>query len=77
MQLYNNLQLGIGLRYEVCINRRTEDGLTNGSACTIQKISTVGTRPTGIVCVLFEKADIGKLTRQQNIRLFTPGISKD
>uniref|UniRef100_A0A8C4NJN1 ATP-dependent DNA helicase n=1 Tax=Eptatretus burgeri TaxID=7764 RepID=A0A8C4NJN1_EPTBU len=39
MQLHTNLQLALGLRYDLCVNVNVEDGLTNGAACVVTRFA--------------------------------------
>ena len=66
MQLHSVLQLAVDIKYEISLNVRTEDGLTNGAACEVKHLSVNTQKPSGIVWVVFDEPDIGKLTRQEN-----------
>lgn len=66
-QLYGSLQLSVGFRYEISINHRTEDGLTNGAACDVKRIHVNGMKPSGVVWVHF--LDVGQKTRQDCTKL--------
>lgn len=38
MGLQKNLQVGVGVQYELCVNINVEDGMTNGSPCIVQML---------------------------------------
>ena len=73
MQLYTLLQVSLGLRYEISVNIRIEDGLTNGTGFVLKKINVHQSTHNGILQGSFDDADVGKLTRQENKRLYKTG----
>ena len=59
-QLVTNLHITESERTEVAINIRTDDGITNGAGNVVKRIQLqVNNRPTGIVWVQFDHADVG------------------
>ena len=75
MQLHSPLQLAVGLQYDVSINIRTKDGLTNGASCIFRAIHIYGNKPSGLLWVKFNKPDIGQMARQENRCLFKNDIN--
>ena len=75
MQLHSPLNLAEGLQYDVSINTRTEDGLTNGASCVLKCIKTKGTKPSGVLWVAFAEGNIGQMTRQENKRLYRSSMN--
>ncbi len=74
-QIILNLQLAEGERTELAMNVRTEDGMTNGAGNIVKKINlTQRCKPSGIVWVQFDHADIGQKTRHENRHLYVQGI---
>ena len=75
-QLAHKLNTAVGLRTEIAIYIRTDDGLTNGASNVIKRIHLNNEgKPSGLVWVLFDCDDVGKKTRQENRNLYTGGIS--
>ena len=74
MQLYTTLHLATDLRYDVSINVRIEDGITNGASCIIKKLCISGNNPTGTVWVEFNDKNVGEMTRKDNKCLYKKGI---
>ena len=59
-QLVTNLRITESERTEVTINVRTDDGITNGAGNVVKRIQLqVNNRPTGIVRVQFDHANVG------------------
>jgi len=75
MQLYGMLQVAVGVQYDLSINYRTEDGLTNGATCQVKKLAMNTNTPSGIIWVQFVDKEIGKLTRAENKRLYRNDVS--
>ena len=74
-QIISNLQLALGERTEIAINIRTDDGMTNGAANVVKKIQlNERDKPSGIIRVQFDHADVGKKTRHENRQLYVQGI---
>ena len=74
-QMFSLLQLAEGLRTELVVNMRTEDGMTNGAGNIVKKINLHQSgRPSGIVWVQFDHPDVGQKTRHDNRNLYVQGI---
>jgi len=74
-QLHGVLNLAIGERTEICLNTRTDDGMTNGASNVIKCIQLHQTgKPSGIVWVKFDHTDVGEKTRHENRQLYVTGI---
>jgi len=75
-QLHSILNLATGERKEISLNTRTDDGLkTNGAGNVIKLMKIRQTdRPSGIVWVQFDHADVGEKTQRDNRRLYVQGI---
>ena len=72
-----NLQLAEGERTELAANLRTDDGMTNGAANIIRKIQLhERSRPSGIIWVEFDHANVGEKTRHDYRHLFVQGIER-
>ena len=70
-QIISNLQLAVGERTEIAVNVRTEDGMTNGAGNVIKKIELNQIdKPSGIIWVHFDHADVGEKTRHDNRQLY-------
>lgn len=70
-QLLTNLCIAEGERTEIAINVRTDDGITNGAGNIIKKIHLqLSNRPSGIIWVQFDHADVGQKTRAENKHLY-------
>ena len=75
-QLHGTLNLAVGERTEISLNTRTDDGMTNGAANVIKLIQVHQTdRPSGIIWVQFDHADVGEKTRHDNRQLYVQGIA--
>lgn len=60
-QLVPNLRITEGERTEVAINAKTDDRITNGAGNVFKKVQLqIYNRPTGIVWVQFDNADVGR-----------------
>lgn len=77
-QIVSTLSLAEGERTELAINIRTEDGMANGASNIVKKIilHQYG-KPSGIVWVQFDQADVGEKTRHDNKHLYTQGIKQE
>ena len=76
-QIISNLQLAVGERTEIAVNVRTEDGMTNGAGNVIKKIElNQKDKPSGIIWVHFDHADVGEKTRHENRQLYVQGIER-
>ena len=76
-QIISNLQLSVGERTEIAMNVRTEDGMTNGAGNVIKKIQlNQRNKPSGIIWVQFDHADVGEKTRLENRQLYVQGIER-
>lgn len=56
-----NLQVGVGVQYELCVNINVEDGTINGSPCIIQLLDFRVETRCSIVWVKFGNKSTGKL----------------
>ena len=77
--LFLHLPVAIGIRYEVCINVRTDDGLTNGAPGKIMHMDyreQQRTRPT-IIWMQFEDQQIGQKWCQQHKHLSSSSYLMD
>jgi len=73
-QLVPNLRITEGERTEVAINAKTDDRITKGAGNVFKKVQLqIYNRPTGIVWVQFDNADVGEKTRVENNQLFKQG----
>ena len=62
------------------MNVRIQDGMTNGAGNIVKKINLYQSeKPSGIIWVQFDHADVGEKTRQNNKNLYTqcrvPGVA--
>lgn len=66
MGLIKNLQVGVGVQFELCVNINVEDGVTNGSPCIVQFLdfSVENSSRCSIIWVMFEDKSTGKLWRE-------------
>ena len=70
-----NLCLAEAERTEVVMNIRTEDGMTNGAGNVVKKVQLHQDRkPSGIVWMHFDHADVSQKTRNENIHLYAKGV---
>ena len=76
-QLASNLQLAEGERTEIAINVRTDDGMTNGAGNIIKRIQLHDrNKPSGVIWVQFDHADVGEKTRHDNRHLYVHNINR-
>ena len=76
-QIISNLQLALGERTEIAINIRTDDGMTNGAGNIVKKIQlNQRDKPSQIIWVQFDHADVGQKTRHENRQLYVQGIER-
>ena len=74
-QLHTVLNLAIGERTDLSLNIRTDDGLTNGASNIIKMLQLQQPdKPSGIIWVQFDHADIGEKTRNENRHLYVESI---
>ena len=74
-QLHSMLNIAVGERTEISLNTRTDDGMTNGAGNVIKMVRVHQTdRPSGIIWVQFDHADVGTKTRHDNRQLYVQGI---
>ena len=74
-QLHSILHLAVGERTEISLNTRTDDGMTNGAGNFIKLMQIHNTnKPSGIIWVQFDHADVGVKTRNENRQLYINGI---
>ena len=74
-QIVSNLHVAEGERTELAMNVRTEDGMTNGAGNVVKKVQLhQKDKPSGIIWVHFDHADVGEKTRCNNRHLYVQGI---
>ncbi|XP_048584895.1 uncharacterized protein LOC125567916 [Nematostella vectensis] len=74
-QLHSVLHLAIGERTEISLNTRNDDGMTNGAGSVIKFMQIHKTdKPSGIIWVQFDHADVGQKTRHDNRQLYVNDI---
>ena len=67
--------MAVGERTEIAVNVRTDDGMTNGAGNVIKKIQlNQRNKPSGIIWVQFDHADVGEKTRHENRQHYVQGI---
>ena len=77
MQLEAELQIAVGLKYEVVLNTNTSDGLTNGASCTVKYVQVSQNRKArGIIWMQFEDENIGKKTCSEHRNKYKEHILK-
>jgi len=74
-QLHTILNVATGERTDISLNIRTDDGLTDDASNVIKKVQLqqLG-KPSGIIWMQFDHADIGEKTRHENRHLYVQGI---
>ena len=74
-QIVSNLHVAEGERTELAVNVRTEDGMTNDAGNVVNKGQLhQKDKPSGIIWVHFDHADVGEKTRCDNRHLYVQGI---
>ena len=74
-QLHSVLKLAVGERTEISLNTRTDNGMTNGATNVIKSIQIHQSgKPSGIIWVQFDHAEVGEKTRHDNRQLYVEGI---
>ena len=74
-QIVSKLHLAEGERKELAMNVRTEDGATNGAGNVVKKVQLhEKDKPSGIIWVRFDHADVGEKTRHHSKHLHIKGI---
>ena len=74
-QLHSILNIAVRERTEISLNTRTDDGMTNGAGNVIKEVEVLQTdRPSGVIWVQFDHADVGEKTRHDNRQLYHQGI---
>ena len=64
----------MGERTQIAVNVQTDDGMTNGAGNVIKKIQlNQRDKPSGIISVQFDHADVGEKTRHENRQLDVQG----
>lgn len=77
-QIVSTLSLAEGKRTELAINIRAADGMTNGASNIVQNIIVHQSgKPSGVVWVQFDQADVGEKTRHDNRHLYTQRIKQE
>jgi ATP-dependent exoDNAse (exonuclease V) alpha subunit len=71
------VELAVGMKYDLTANIEVADGLTNGSSCEIKMFErrTKSPRPS-IVWVKFDSKDIGKSTRKKYNHLYSKDVDR-
>ena len=65
-QMARKLQVAEGERTEIALNVRTDDRLTNGASSVVKCVKlNQPNKPSGIIWVEFDDADVGRKTRQR------------
>ncbi|KAJ8018509.1 ATP-dependent DNA helicase PIF1 [Holothuria leucospilota] len=77
--LLKALPIGIEMKYEIVSNISVEDGITNGTTCTVKHIQYLqqSNRTPSIVWVQYAKPQIGRHTRSQYQSYYTDIINSD
>ena len=74
-QLHTILNLAIVERTDISLNIRRDDGLTNGAGNIIKMVQLQqADKPSGIIWVQFDHADIGEKNRHENRHLYVQNI---
>ena len=74
-QIIPNLHLSVGERAEIALNVRTDDGMTNGAGNVIKKVQlNQSNKPSGIIWVQFDHANVDEKTRHENKHLYVQSI---
>lgn len=78
MGLVSNLMIVENLPAEICLNIDVEDGLTNGTPCTVKKLDfrVKNSNRCSIIWVEFENRQIGSKTRTKYAHLYTSTCNK-
>lgn len=75
-QLASNLQLAEGERTQIAVNVRTDDDMTNGAGNIIKRTQLHDrNKPSGVIWVQFDHADVGEKTRHDNRHLYVHNIN--
>ena len=70
-QMARKLQVAEGERTEIALNVRKDDGLTNGASSVVKCVKlNQPNKPSGIIWVEFDDADVGRKTRHENRHLY-------
>lgn len=79
MGLHKSLCIGIDLPAELCLNISVNDGLTNGTPCTIMKLDFRVENSTrcSIVWVMFDDSSVGCQWRQRYYHLYHNNIDSN
>ena len=72
--LHKNLELAVGLRYDVTNNLNVPDSLVNGSSCTLLFTEYLSFQLPGIVWVQFDRSLTGVQLRRKYCQYFHLGI---
>ena len=60
---------------QISLNTRIDDGMTNGASNVIKLIQLhMPDRPSGVIWVQFDHADVGRKTRHDNRQFYAQGI---
>ena len=75
--LMTSLQLAENLRYEICVNIDTLDGICNGASGILKKVSYLQeSRTPSILWVEFNDTDAGKMCRRKYSRFYGSEINR-
>ena len=79
MGLYSVLSVATSAKYDLTSNVSVNDGMTNGTACTICKIDyrVLNSSRPSIIWVLFSEPNVGQICRKENSHLYNVHIQKD
>jgi len=76
-QLHSVLHVAVGEGTEISLNTRTDKGMTNGPGNVIKLIQIHHIdKPSGIIWVQFDHADVGQKTRHDNRQLYVTFFGK-
>ena len=65
------------MREQLVVNLRTDDGMTNGAGNIIKRIQLHDrNKPSGVIWVQFDHADVGEKTRHDNKHLYVNNIDR-
>lgn len=74
-QITSNLELSVGERMEIAINIQTDDGMVSDASNVIKKIQLNQiNKPSQIIWIQFDHADVGEKTRHENRQHYVQGI---
>lgn len=79
MELIKNMQVAVGVQYELCVNINVEVGMTNSFPCIVQVLDfrVENSSRCSIIWVMFENKSTGKLWREKYAHFNTEKIQID